>query len=471
MTYKELDKLFREKFAAVDREFQESSWDKAKALIEKEDPAVVDDLVRRKFAAQRFAFNEGSWIAAKGMVDSMYRRMWIRDIAMRVGVFAAVLAISFGADSLVSSNVFGIDMPKGRPAVNFVANEVELDREGLATSETNEAETESGIENEADLKRTDEEFRSVRGPGGGTGTPIATNDEKSTSSGSPSESIAMAEADGADEDTHRAVEVQNGHTVVGTPAFDEGVSNETEIAEQAEVTELEPEELEEERGESRPPSARPSAPGMFNPIKGKSSYFGFTMGARVYEDFASAETGQVQISPTVGFRYAYMFHPKLSLNVGALYSYRRSTQTGHEFAGASYSFGAHNHSMKMVSSVMYQADIPLYLRYQVARGHFVYTGGYASITMASKNETASLTTAPYAGDVSNDDVAWGHMPGMRYWGYGVILGYDLRINENWQIGLRGQWGLVDWSEDDVIVDSPYDRNKEIKLLIEYRLND
>lgn len=482
MTDKELDKLFREKFAAQDHEFRESSWDKAKVMIEKEDPAVVDELVRRKFAAQSFTFKESSWVAAKAMVDSMYRGIMLREWTTRIAMFMGVIVLTYGVDSLFSDSIANSGLESGRPALFVELDdstektntnvESAIESAELVSDDQYASTTPSGTESENKTSST--QYASASGNSGYGGE---SNDRPLESDENENRSI-VAVADHEVESRHRADEAQNlagieENSVEPVVMEGEAKTGEAQEVDAASTVAQEEQELDDDAEETkeRRTSPRPSAPGMFNPVRGKSSYFGLSFGGRIYQDFESTYTDEVHISPTVGLRYAYMFHPKLSLNVGTYYSSRRSTHNAHEFTGASYSFGAHKHSMTMVSSVMHQVDVPLYLRYQVARGHHVYAGAYANFTLASKNETVNSTSAPFADEVQVESAEWGHMPGLRKWGYGLVLGYDLRLNENWQIGLRGQWGLVDWSEDEVFVDSPFDRNKEIKLLLEYRLND
>ncbi|QTN38147.1 outer membrane beta-barrel protein [Cryomorphaceae bacterium] len=487
MTDKELDKLFREKFEEKDFAFRESSWENAQKVIEQTDPAAVDDLMRRKFAAQSFAFKESSWTAAKTLVDSMYRGLLIRQWTTRAAVFMGVLgALVLSEPVWNASNGNGIDV-YGRPAIAELAAvdsentaSKEAAQESLATASGEDELTESSqgatttsaeesiasAENFASEEKSSTSelaFAELGGGEGGTNTPAST--ELSGEAADDQNGVAFPAATESESPTGEEGSGQNAMAEV----------SESEEGQQSAETGIEEEVTsvieDEDDAQGKAPAPRPSAPGMFNPINGKSSYFGLAFGARIYEDFASTETGAIQFAPTVGLRYAYMFHPKLSANIGGFYAYRRSTHSAHQFSGASYSFGAHNQTVSLVSTEMHQLEVPLYLRYQVARGHHINFGGYVNATLATKNESVSTTTAPYSADVLVESDEWGHMPGMREVGYGLMLGYDYRINENWQIGFRGQWGLVDWSDDAVFSDSPYDRNKEIKVLLEYRLND
>ena len=487
MTDKELDKLFREKFEEKDFAFRESSWENAQKVIEQADPAAVDDLMRRKFAAQRFAFKESSWTAAKALVDSMYRGLLIRQWTTRAAVFMGVLgALVISEPVWNASDGNGIDV-YGRPAFAELAA-VESDNPAPQETVQEPLGTASGI---------NEHHESSQGASATLAVERLASVETSASEKNPSPSkFALAGASSGEGGTNtpsspgvsdEAADDQNGVMLpvaaeVESPRRDEFseqnavvAGGESEEGQQSAETGIEEEETsmieDAAAAQGQAPAPRPSAPGMLNPISGKSSYFGLAFGARFYEDFASTESGAIQFAPTVGLRYAYMFHPKLSANIGGFYAYRRSTHSAHQFSGASYSFGAHNQTVSLVSTEMHQLEVPLYLRYQVARGHHINFGGYVNATLATKNESVSTTTAPYNADVLVESDEWGHMPGMREMGYGLMFGYDYRINENWQIGFRGQWGLVDWSDDAVFTDSPYDRNKEIKVLLEYRLND
>ena len=492
MTDKELDKLFREKFAQQDFEFQESSWEKAKSLVEAEDPAVVDAFVKNKFAAQEFVFQEASWLKAQSMIRGMYRAQFLRRTAVGGLVFLATFFTLSSVDQVLTMNEV-LDYPAGRPALTVAAelNEVEdIEGSGAIAAETSvlDAETQESS-NLNEFPETAQAQAPIDSePSGSIGDQVLLSETEAILEGGSTPSMNPTDSDSGNPPAGQSAALLSSEPEsVAIPGSDDEFSepesaedevetavstktSENQATEEESVEALEDESAlpeEEERVVTKSP--KPSAPGLFNPMKGKSSYFGLSFGARIYADFDSRGTDGNRISPTVGIRYSYMFHPKLSLNVSGMYTYRSSTGTGHTFTGTSYSFGAHQHNMAMSSSEVHQLDFPVYLRYQVVRGHFLYAGGYLDVVMASKNTTQSATTAPYSNERETEGVEWGHMPGIRETDYGVVLGYDYRINENWQIGVRYQYGLTDWSDNQVFGSETYDRNQDVKILLEYRI--
>ena len=494
MTDKELDKLFREKFAEQDFQFQDSSWEKARALVEAEDPAIVDSFVKGKFAAQEFVFQESSWLKAQSMIQGMYRARFARRAAAAGLVFLVTLfSLSTVDQNFTMTEV--LDYPAGRPAIasrglnseSSIASEKEVQLGQNLSNETNQADAPKSADSSTANSVASSSLASSR-PNGRTDNPGPTT----KTVGATSSVVANQGATGSGNSNQNppivvSIEPLDNQEELGATLISSEVSpesspeepqspeaagnssensSETPIEEELVENEPKPEESDEREIVKTP---KPSAPGLFNPMKGKSSYFGLSFGVRVYDEFDTRGSAGKRLSPTVGLRYSYMFHPKLSLNVSGMYTYRRSTGSGHNFSGTSYSFGAHQHQLSMVSSEVHQIDFPIYLRYQVARGHFLYGGAYVDVVLASKNTTQSATTAPYSSERHSEGTEWGHMPGMRETDYGLVLGYDYRINENWQIGARFQYGFTDWSDDQVFGNQIYDRNQEIKILLEYRI--
>lgn len=494
MTDKELDKLFREKFAEQDFQYQDSSWDKTRALVEAEDPAVVDSFVKGKFAAQEFVFQESSWLKAQSMIQGMYRARFARRAAAAgLVVLVTLFSLSTVDQNFTMTEV--IDYPAGRPAIANAELKIEL-----SNGSENEVQVGQKLNDENEQVEVPESMSSSTAnsmassssaksrPNGRTNNP----DPTTNTAGPESSLSSLQESNGTENSIENPPIAESndpsenkegtGATLISSETTPETSAIEPQSSEMAEsIIENSPETLkedalvdheqntEESKEHEIVRTPKPSAPGLFNPMKGKSSYFGLAFGARIYSEFDSRTNSGQRISPTVGLRYSYMFHPKLSLNVSGLYTFRRSTGSGHNFIGTSYSFGAHQHQLSMVSSEVHQLDFPIYLRYQVARGHFLYSGAYVDVVLASKNTTQSATTAPYSSERHSEGTEWGHMPGILKTDYGLVLGYDYRINENWQIGARIQYGLTDWSDDQVFDAQIYDRNQEIKILLEYRM--
>jgi hypothetical protein len=119
---------------------------------------------------------------------------------------------------------------------------------------------------------------------------------------------------------------------------------------------------------------------------------------------------------------------------------------------------------------LHYVEMPIYTSYQIGRDHKVSLGGYASWLMTTNSFRDVYINSAMNPQEHYETQEYGMIEGLRQWDYGILVGYEYRLHENLQVGLRMQYGIPDLTKEGYFQNEQNDHIFWLKLILEYRLS-
>mgnify|MGYP003852372137 CR=1 FL=1 len=247
----------------------------------------------------------------------------------------------------------------------------------------------------------------------------------------------------------------------------EGSDSEETTDEDSEAVAIEDEQVENDVEEG---SARnPKAPGFDN-RKGYNNYFGLIAGLSVAPSFDAANSSNpVSTNVILGLRYAYQIRPELTLNVNALYSDRTGINQTKEVHDTIYHFGMATRSHYITPTRLHYVEMPIYLSWQMDRNHSLSIGVSPAVLIGQNNRIDLVSQDSFDNMDYQTETHAGRSEGILNYDASVMMGYTYRVNEYWSVGVRGQYGLFDITNNEYYHSPKTHRNLFIRFMAEYKL--
>lgn len=437
---KELDEIFRQGFEGAEFPVDPGAWAKAEELIQQSDPLALDNFVKAKFAQATFPMQQSSWLKAEAMIKAAYRGIFFRNVLTGM-VLVATLGGSFWyMFSLNSSN-----NEQYNPEQTLVPIIIEEDYAPF-TFEPSKYEAD-GLVPENNAEQSMNEANAIASNRGGEG--------RSPSKGaSGNYEIAQSETD-----------EQNKNRVAypRAPFMPEIPTSELyrESIDEIRLIKFEEEELETSKADAS----------AFRCVPGTSHYIGVLMGVAGSNSFEgyNPNTG-MSSSPVIGLRYALMLQQRWTINANILYQHRAGTNQSLVYESYEYNFGMDTVTNYLTPTRLHYLELPVYASYQIGRNHKVSLGAYASWLMTTNSYKDVYVNSAMNTQEHYETQEYGMVDALRQWDYGIMAGYEFRLHENLQAGLRFQYGIPDLTKEGYFPTEQKDRIMWIKLVLEYRLS-
>ena len=437
---KELDDFFRQGFEGAEFPVDPGAWAKAEELIQQSDPLALDNFVKAKFAQASFPMNQSSWLKAAAMINSAYRAIFIKNVLAGVFVVATLSsALWYMTNRNTETSI------RYNPEETIYPVSLEDDYMSSPFEKGN-----NNAELEIPLGKNDE-GKSGAATLASTGSSRAKNSGKSAGSTS-----AYAQNKDGEENKQR-VSYSRASLLPELPS--------TELYRES-VDEIHLIKFEEEEAEKYKADAS-----SFRCIPGTSHYIGVLMGVAGSNSFEgnNPNTG-MSSSPVIGLRYALMLQQRWTINANILYQHRAGTNQSLVYESYEYNFGMDTVTNYLTPSRLHYLELPVYASYQIGRHHKVSLGAYASWLVTTNSYKDVYINSAMNTQEHYESQEYGMVEALRQWDYGVMVGYEFRLHENLQAGLRFQYGIPDLTKEGYFPTEQKDRIMWIKLVLEYRLS-
>jgi hypothetical protein len=437
---KELDEFFRQGFKGAEFPVDPGAWAKAEELIQQSDPLALDNFVKAKFAQASFPMNQSSWLKAAAMINGAYRAIFIKNVLAGVFVVATL-----------SSALWYMTNRNTETSIKYNPEEtifpVSLEDDYMSSP--------FEIRNKnAELEIT--RGTNEKGKSGATTLAPAGSSKAKNSGKSASNTSTYAQNEGGEENKLRVAYPR-------APFMPELPTAELfrESVDEIHLIKFEEEEAEKFKADAS----------AFRCIPGTSHYIGVLMGVAGSNTFEgnNPNTG-MSSSPVIGLRYALMLQQRWTINANILYQHRAGTNQSLVYESYEYNFGMDTVTNYLTPSRLHYLELPVYASYQIGRNHKVSLGAYASWLVTTNSYKDVYINSAMNTQEHFESQEYGMVEALRQWDYGVMLGYEFRLHENLQAGLRFQYGIPDLTKEGYFPTEQKDRIMWIKLVLEYRLS-
>jgi hypothetical protein len=299
---------------------------------------------------------------------------------------------------------------------------------------------------------------SEENPSGENAQPIASTE---TENESVSESVEEGEVI-----TENGEMESSNPTASNTPdeSNDESVSGNSQDDEDAEEL-----NADGENNTAKRSATSAKSPGFDN-RRGYNNYFGLIAGLSVAPSF-DAVNGKNPVSTNVvlGLRYAYQIRPELTLNVNALYSDRTGINQTKAVHDTIYHFGMATRSHYITPTRLHYVEMPIYISWQMDRNHSLSLGVSPAVLIGQNNRLDLVSQDSFDNMDYQTETHTGRSEGILHYDASLIMGYTYRVNEYWSVGVRGQYGLFDVTNNEYYHSPKTHRNVFIRFMAEYKL--
>lgn len=437
---KELDEIFRQGFEGAEFPVDPGAWAKAQELIQQSDPLALDNFVKAKFAQATFPMQQSSWLKAEAIIKAAYRGIFFRNVLTGITILATLSGAMWYMFSTSSGN-----NEQYNPEQTLVPISVDEDYTPY-TFESSKHEFDGSVkENKRDEGKSE---------GNATASNGGSKNKKSGGNASQNAHMAQSEMDEIN---------QNRAAYPRAPFMPEIPTSELyrESVDEIHLIKFEEEELETSKADAS----------AFRCIPGTSHYIGVLMGVAGSNTFEGNNPNSgMSSSPVIGLRYALMLQQRWTINANILYQHRAGTNQSLVYKSYEYNFGMDTVTNYLTPTRLHYLELPVYASYQIGRNHKVSIGAYASWLMTTNSYKDVYINSAMNTQEHFESQEYGMVEALRQWDYGVMVGYEFRLHENLQAGLRFQYGIPDLTKEGYFPTEQKDRIMWIKLVLEYRLS-
>lgn len=188
---------------------------------------------------------------------------------------------------------------------------------------------------------------------------------------------------------------------------------------------------------------------------GKKINFNIIAGVNASQGFLNNDLTRTSpsIDPIIGLGTSIVVNSLVSIDINALY---------HKRGGLSPEKLPENYVAQGATEIaksLHYIDVPFYINYRFKNRHAVRFGlQYSQLlgTVSEVTSTTSVTEWKQQNYFANYDVAG-------------IVGYKYLVNERFNVGIRGNFGLFDVTLGQPAGENTFDMNRQLRFLLEYKL--
>ncbi|MDR9487360.1 porin family protein [Salibacter sp.] len=173
------------------------------------------------------------------------------------------------------------------------------------------------------------------------------------------------------------------------------------------------------------------------------------------------------IDPFGGIGYEYLINPNFSVEADLLYLHRSGVSTTKTIESGEYSFGRVTDIYHINHEVMLYLELPVFANYRLGN-NVIKAGVGVSYLINSKSTVEHIHNTQFDQQVSTS-TEYGHNDGFNKLDYSVQLGYERLVLNRLNIGARGSYGFADVVKDDYYNHSAVDNNLNLRIYAKYNL--
>ncbi|MBL4653609.1 MAG: PorT family protein [Flavobacteriales bacterium] len=428
----------------------------------------IDKLFKDKLASEEVEFNPAAWTAAESLIAQQTgASTWYAGKTFIATVIALLLTVG-GTTWFVTtenSSDTNIASTSNNAAIEVTARLVSQKTNQIITTENNQTEKsiaqsvidktptiKSASPNNAILISTaNETVNTIDGSKTETQNSTPKNDGRSSTASSNDNSI---------DDKNNAVasnrnSVSTSLSTKSTISLFETSIAQKEIESISLVDLLATQELESQEDFSQPVELPINDKGLSIL---RNFEIRFTAGGGAAWGFRNPQLTDpvgVGYSPTAGFNIGYIVNSEFSFNVNVLYRMRTGLSNQPLMLNA-------NTTDAVVAKSLHYLDVPLYLNYHSDR-HSFQLGLQYSYLLTTNTENTNKS------DGTTQSV-WGKNSYFKNSDLAALIGYSFVLNEQLNLGARFNYGIFDVTGNQSSAWETLDKNIHFNLLLEYKLS-
>ncbi|MEZ4776147.1 MAG: outer membrane beta-barrel protein [Bacteroidia bacterium] len=206
------------------------------------------------------------------------------------------------------------------------------------------------------------------------------------------------------------------------------------------------------------------------PIR-RRNYFGLTLGNTISPGLRNTQSARAPLSnsPVVGFRYAYAITPAVRFQTGLTYQSRGGLQADSTYRSVAFAFGAETQATTISPQTLHYLEVPLLVDFRLSGRHYVMAGVNVSRLVNSRSLVTKQLILPFDTEDQGTTREWGYTQGFKPVDVSVMAGYGYYLNKGVRVGIQGNYGLRDITDEKFFLNTTKDRNLQLRLILEYDL--
>ncbi|PCJ85984.1 MAG: hypothetical protein COA57_06865 [Flavobacteriales bacterium] len=470
----------------------------------------IDRLFNQKLQKREFEFSEENWKAAEQLIladekNKVSRRRGVLAVFSIAGIAVAIFIFSLFTNTDSSEQL--VEKPSNPPIEKAAEkqktqtlsdeNTVVEDTQQPTENKSNSLSNEQTIQNQkSEINRTQEAvdktfFEDEK---------LLTTSVKATKPNTDNKQITKTKnkknETGGKQDNRENTDAFNQTSLVAGNQSQSQVKNKKEIIydSNAEVyddeeiaTQTISQEKEKHRKVIKMPSLKISLSGVFakkakeeeldansKPLKDRLNWLrkgtaGLVFGPNLSFGMQGTESTEANpvIGGQIGLRYSYRINDLFSMDAGLMYHLRGGLNV--QTSAVQQSMETPSKSTIISTKTLYlqYLDIPLYFNYRSNRHNILLGMQYSQLLGAideiqtSIEENAQLIS-------ESTETKWRKNDSFNAYDLGLMAGYEYVLNEQFNIGIYGNYGLFDVTSDKQLGIFQKDTNRQIRLMLEYK---
>ncbi|MEL6695733.1 MAG: hypothetical protein AAFP89_05805 [Bacteroidota bacterium] len=137
--------------------------------------------------------------------------------------------------------------------------------------------------------------------------------------------------------------------------------------------------------------------------------------------------------------------------------------------GTVYDFASQSTQIQWEPQRASRLHVPLHIQRRLFPGHQVTIGVGIHYLLGTKGQFTQNVQRQGGEVVSESQTLSGITYGLRQWDVSPQIGYEIQVANNVHIGLQYQWGMVDFTQDQIWKQEQKDRWRQLQFTLNYRL--
>ena len=186
-----------------------------------------------------------------------------------------------------------------------------------------------------------------------------------------------------------------------------------------------------------------------------------------YSSTIQTNSTQYENTPYFGIQYQHQFSQKWQINTGLGYSYVSANNLVKEYTQKEYSFGVTSESTKITTDRLHYLELPLLVKYSTYNTINLVAGTNFTYLLNTNNTIANNTNNALGNTNTQQTKANQYRRGINPFDIQAQFGLEYKLNNNLQLGLLANAGLLDVSKNNYYNSTVFNRNSRLQLYIKY----
>ncbi|MDX2248152.1 MAG: porin family protein [Bacteroidia bacterium] len=203
----------------------------------------------------------------------------------------------------------------------------------------------------------------------------------------------------------------------------------------------------------------------------RRNYFGFTFGNNISPGFRNTRSARapLSVSPVLGIRYAYAVSPSFRLQTGLNYQSRGGLNADSTYRSVEYAFGTETMATTISPQTLHYLEIPFLADIRLSGRHYLTAGVNLSFLANTRSKVHKQQILPFETQDLGTTREWGYKQGFKPLDINLTAGYGYYLGQGIRVGVQGNYGLRDITDEKFFLNTTPDRNLQLRLVLEYDL--